>query len=101
VVELDARGVVTAFHEKSPDPPGNLANAAIFAMEAEVFDVVAEWPALDRAPDISLDIIPRFLGRVFSWLNSDYHRDIGTPESYAQAQKEFRMAGMPSRRTHE
>lgn len=87
IVSLDSRGVVTEFHEKSPNPPGDLANAAVYIMEPDVFDILSATNL--PAPDISLDLIPRCMGRIGAWLNADYHRDIGTPESYAAAQREF------------
>jgi mannose-1-phosphate guanylyltransferase len=85
IVELDACGVVAAFHEKASNPPGNLANAAIYVMEPETLDILAGT----GGADISLDLIPRCLGRINTWLNQDYHRDIGTPESYAAALREL------------
>ena len=85
IVELDGRGVVVGFHEKPPSPSGNLANAAVYAMEPELLDVLAST----GGNDISLDLIPRCLGRIYAWINEDYHRDIGTPESYAAALREF------------
>lgn len=91
IVELDGRGIVTAFHEKVANPPGDLANAAVYLMEQEALDILA---AQGKAkPDISLDLLPRCLGRAHSWLNEEYHRDIGTPESYAAALRETRPAG--------
>lgn len=83
ILDLDGRGVVTAFHEKVRNPPGDLANGAVYIMEPEVLDVVASCGV--DTPDISLHVIPRLLGRIATFRNDTYHRDIGTPESYAQA----------------
>jgi len=88
IVELDHRGVVTAFHEKQERPPGNIANGAVFFMEPEIFSVLASCKA--EQPDISLDVLPECLGRIATWENAVYHRDIGTPQSYAQALKDYR-----------
>ena len=88
IVEEDARGVVRAFHEKVADPPGNLANAAVYIFEPVVVDFIA---SLGRdVVDLSTEVIPRFLGRICTFHNSGYHRDIGTPESLARAQAEYR-----------
>lgn len=87
IVELDERGVVVAFHEKKQDPPGNLANGAVYVMEPEILDTLAECSA--EFPDISMDVIPRYLGRIYTYRNNCYHRDIGTMESYFQAQKDL------------
>ncbi|MDR1533856.1 MAG: nucleotidyltransferase family protein [Planctomycetota bacterium] len=87
IVELDARGVVVAFHEKVAAPPGNLANGAVYLMEPEILDLLTSLRT--PKPDISLDLLPLCLGRIYTWLNPGYHRDIGTPESYAAALEEF------------
>lgn len=85
VVGLDAAHRVTAFHEKVADPPGNLANGAVYIVEPEVL----HWLAEDgRRTDFSLDVIPHFLGRILGWENTGYHRDIGTLESFLAAQRE-------------
>lgn len=88
IVELDRQGIVRAFHEKISNPPGNLANGAVYLMEPEIFPLLERS---DRAqPDISLDLLTKCVGRIATFLNVDYHRDIGTPESYTVAQSEMR-----------
>jgi mannose-1-phosphate guanylyltransferase len=87
IVRVDGNGIVREFHEKAVRPPGNLANAAVYIMEPEVFPMLAG--SGKKRPDISLDLLPRCLGRIATWRNDRYHRDIGTPESYAAALREF------------
>lgn len=87
IVELDARGVVVRFHEKVAKPPSNHANAAVYIFEPSVIDILA---SLNKAViDISTEVLPRYLGRMQAFHNLDYHRDIGTPESLALAEREF------------
>ena len=87
IVELDARGVVIKFHEKVAKPPSNHANAAVYIFEPSVIDFM---DSLDKAViDISTEVLPRYLGRMQAFHNSDYHRDIGTPESLVLAELEF------------
>jgi mannose-1-phosphate guanylyltransferase len=87
VVELDGLGLVRAFHEKVADPPGRRANGAVYIFEPEVIDFAA---GLGRSfVDLSLDVIPAFVGRIATFHNTDYHRDIGTPESLRRAEAEF------------
>jgi len=89
IVELNDEGLVFKFHEKQQNPPSNLANGAVYIMEPEVIDSIA---SLNRHKvDISLDIIPKYLGRINTFLNDQLHRDIGTIESYATAQIEYYM----------
>lgn len=88
IVELDSRGIVTAFYEKTEAVHGNLANGAVYVMEPVVFDILA---AVGREqPDISLDLIPHCMGKIYTWVNDEYHRDIGTLESYQAALQEWK-----------
>lgn len=87
ILELDSNGVVRALHEKVKNPPGNLANAAVYILEPTVVDFLASLgkPVID----ISTEVLPHYMGKIFAWENRVYHRDIGTPESLAIAQQEF------------
>ena len=87
IVDLDSRGVVQQFHEKVDSPPGNLANAAVYIFEPTVINFLAELG--QDVVDISTEVLPAYLGRIQTFLNDDYHRDIGTPESLALAELEF------------
>jgi len=87
IVELDARGVVTAFHEKVAVPPGNLANGAVYIVEPTVVDFLEGKGKTEI--DFSTEVLPAYLGRIFTYHNSIYHRDIGTLESYNAAQAEY------------
>lgn len=87
IVEEDARGVVTAFHEKVANPPGDRANAAVYIFEPEVIEFLASLGK--DVIDLSTEVIPAFVGRILTFHNSDYHRDIGTPEALRRAQAEF------------
>lgn len=88
IVEEDERGVVRAFHEKVANPPGNHANAAVYIFEPSVIGFLA---GLGKdVIDLSTEVIPHYLGRMATFHNTGYHRDIGTPESLARAEREFR-----------
>lgn len=87
IVELDKHGIVIAFHEKQKNLPGRRASAAVYLFEPEVAEFMAGLNK--QAFDISLDVIPHFLGKIHTFHNSDYHRDIGSPESLRLAEKEF------------
>lgn len=85
IVELDELGVVQAVHEKVKNPPGNLANAAVYIIEAEVFDWIIEHPEVN---DFSTEVLPHFIGKIATWKNDGVLRDIGTPEMLKAAQKD-------------
>jgi mannose-1-phosphate guanylyltransferase len=93
ILERDDRGVVRGFHEKVADPPGNLANGAVYIFEPEVMArIAAHGPGFI---DLSLDIIPAFLDRIMVFETSGYHRDIGNAQSLHRAHFEFKAS--PSR----
>jgi mannose-1-phosphate guanylyltransferase len=87
ILELDDRGTVVAFHEKVENPPGNLANGAVYIFEPAVIDAIASLGR--KQVDLSTEVIPRFLQRILCVETSGYHRDIGTPESLRRARIEF------------
>lgn len=90
IVEIDHSGIVRALHEKVADPPGNLANAAVYIVEPSVVDHLNSLNKLFI--DFSTEVLPAYMGRIYTFHNSNYHRDIGNPESYLMAQIEFPQA---------
>jgi mannose-1-phosphate guanylyltransferase len=86
IVELDKRGIVQAFHEKIENPPSNLANAGVYILEPTIFDFLKSLNKINI--DFSLDVIPAFIGKINTFHNSVYHRDIGTIESLKLVQKQ-------------
>ena len=90
ILELDARNHVVAFHEKVQDPPGNLANGAVYVFEP---DVLARIAALGRAVcDLSTEVIPGLLPRVLAVEHTGLFMDIGTPAALVEAQGALRSA---------
>ena len=90
IVELDERGIVRAFHEKVKTPPGNLANAAVYILTPAVTDFMA---GLGKdVIDFSTEVLPHFIGRINTFHNDVYHRDIGTVESLMLARSEYPAA---------
>lgn len=87
IVELDARGLVMRFHEKVSRPPGTRANGAVYIFEPEVVAFMATFGK--RVIDLSTEVIPHFIGRIATYHNRDYHRDIGSLESLRRAEVEY------------
>lgn len=90
IVVMDGSKVIREFHEKQANPPGNLANAAAFVFEPEIFDYLAGTG--NGMIDLSAEIIPRLIGRIQGFEINGYHRDIGTPESLEMARKHYGKA---------
>ena len=87
IVELDRDNVVCAFHEKVENPPGRLANGAVYIIEPSIFEFLESLGK--EVIDFSTEVLPHFVGRINTFHNGRYHRDIGTMESYLKAQIEF------------
>lgn len=83
VVELNERGVVVGFHEKVKNPPTNLANGAIYALSERFLKIVVE--KFHDATDFSTQILPQFVGAIYTYEATEVFIDIGTPEAYARA----------------
>ncbi len=85
VVELDDRGVVIGFHEKVSKPPGNLANGAVYILSAEfLHDLAMDFSSVT---DFSTEVLNRLLGRIYSYETSEPFLDVGTPQTYEQANR--------------
>jgi len=87
IVELGETGLVRRFHEKVKNPPGTRANGAVYIFEPEVIDFLVGLK--QEFIDLSIDVIPAFLGRIVTFHNTGYHRDIGTIDSLRKAEAEF------------
>jgi mannose-1-phosphate guanylyltransferase len=87
IVDVDPDGIVRALYEKSPNPPGNLANAAVYIVAPDVVRFIA---TLGKAfVDFSTEVLPAYMGRINTFHNDVYHRDIGTVESLAAGRLEY------------
>lgn len=87
IVELDEQGVVRAFHEKVKSPPGNLANAAVYILSPGVINFLSGLGK--KVIDFSTEVLPHYIGRINTFYNDVYHRDIGTLEGLDAARREI------------
>lgn len=81
IVELDKQGVVINFHEKVENPPGNLANGAIYIISSKLIEIL-KTKELNTANDFSKDILPKLLGQIYTYETKDLLIDIGTIKNY-------------------
>lgn len=87
ILEVDNQGVVRSFTEKPDDPKGNLANAGIYIIDTSALEGLS---GLDGGTlDIGFHFLPRMVGNMVAWKGEGYIQDVGTPERYAAAKKEF------------
>ncbi len=85
VLELDAGGRVTRFTEKPAEPASDLVNAGMYAFCPGVLDEIDPTPPCD----IGYDLLSRLVGRARAVPVEGYFRDIGTPEAYRRARREW------------
>jgi mannose-1-phosphate guanylyltransferase len=87
IVELDDLNRVIKFYEKVENPLSNLANGAVYICEPSI---IAFCESLNKKNvDFSNEVLPNFMGKINTFLNDKYHRDIGKIESFALAQIEI------------
>jgi mannose-1-phosphate guanylyltransferase len=86
IVKCDSNGVISEYYHKQASLNGTLANAAVFIFSPAVFEFMDAHPT---ALDFCSDVVPQLIGKLNTFKNTEYHRDIGTPSSYNQALQDF------------
>ena len=87
IVQIDHNGVVKNFYEKETNPRGNLANGAIYILSKEFLSSFKE--EFHSAVDFSEDVIPKLLGRIYTYHTSAKLVDIGTLRTYDRLNEEL------------
>jgi len=84
IVELDENNVVLNLYEKVKNPPSTRANGAIYVFD----DIFIEWftKNMKNAKDFSTEVLPKLLGKIYTWHLDEPYLDIGTLESLQKSQ---------------
>lgn len=85
IVELNDQRVVIGFHEKVDSPPGHVANGAVYILSSDFLRILAT--EFHGASDFGTEILPRFVGKIYSYQTDQPFLDIGTPATYLKAEK--------------
>lgn len=85
IVEVNQNGVLENFFEKIPNPPGNLANGAVYILSSDLIALIKT--SFPNAKNFSTEIIPYLMGKIFCYETKEIFIDIGTPESFEIAAK--------------
>lgn len=85
IATIDQTGKIVKFIEKPAHPDSNLANAGIYVCSPKIYDYFPEKDFFD----LGKDILPLLVNKMYGREVKGYLRDIGTPENYALAQKEW------------
>jgi mannose-1-phosphate guanylyltransferase len=83
IVEVNSAGIVTAFHEKVKNPPGNIANGAVYILSDSLLQYLAS--TMGHVTDFSTEVLPTLVGRIFNYAADSIFIDIGSPENYRKA----------------
>ncbi len=82
-IEFDANHIITRFSEKGQAGPGWI-NAGIYLLNREFLDSIPAGRC-----SIEREVFPAWVGRLKAFPTRGRFLDIGTPESYATAQRFF------------
>ncbi len=94
-VPTDETGRVTAFLEKTEDPPTDQINAGCYVFRREIIERI---PA-GRPVSVEREIFPALLtagARVYGHVDASYWRDMGTPEDFVRGSADLVRGIAPS-----
>ena len=90
-IEVDEDSRVTSFEEKPERPTSTLAGIALYFYPQATLPLVAEYVEAGNNPDQPGHLLQWLHGRVpvYAWRVPGRWFDIGTPETLAEAEREF------------
>jgi mannose-1-phosphate guanylyltransferase len=94
-VPTDSEGLVTAFLEKTQDPPTDQINAGCYVFKREVIETIPKG----RNLSVEREIFPGLLAdglRVCGYVDSTYWRDMGTPDDFVRGSADLVRGIAPS-----
>jgi len=94
-VPTDSDGMVTAFLEKTQDPPTDQINAGCYVFKRSVIDKIPRG----RALSVEREVFPGLLSdgrRVCGYVDATYWRDMGTPEDFVRGSADLVRGIAPS-----
>jgi mannose-1-phosphate guanylyltransferase len=94
-VPTDGDNLVTAFLEKTQDPPTDQINAGCYVFKREVIDRIPRG----REVSVEREVFPSLLSdgvRVCGYVDATYWRDMGTPEDFVRGSSDLVRGIAPS-----
>lgn len=98
-VPTDANGMVTAFLEKTQDPPTDQINAGCYVFNRKIIDQIPRGRALSVEREIFPEVLARGL-RMCGHVDATYWRDMGTPEDFVRGSADLVRGIAPSPALH-
>ncbi len=94
-VPTDASGRVTAFLEKTEDPPTDQINAGCYVFDREIIERIPRG----RPVSVEREVFPALLSdgvKVCGYVDASYWRDMGTPEDFVRGSADLVRGIAPS-----
>jgi mannose-1-phosphate guanylyltransferase len=94
-VPTDSDGLVTAFLEKTQDPPTDQINAGCYVFKRSVIDGIPKG----RALSVEREVFPQLLSdgrKVCGYVDATYWRDMGTPDDFVRGSSDLVRGIAPS-----
>ena len=85
IVDIDVNGNVYKFQEKPKHPSSYNASAGIFVADKEIYNIFPSESNDIYPLDIGYDILNNIIGKIKAYYINEFIIDIGTPESYKEA----------------
>jgi mannose-1-phosphate guanylyltransferase len=86
IIKLNKDNIVEEFYEKEKKYHGNIANGAVYIFDNNFRELASKNIDTLKIPlDISNDLVPLFLNKINTFLNTNIHVDIGNIASWNQA----------------
>ena len=83
IIELNEDSVMVNFYEKVKNPPGNLANSAIFILKKKFLNSLRQNKShYNDFIDFSKEILPNYINKSKVYVTNEYFEDIGTVTNY-------------------
>lgn len=83
IIELNEDSVMVNFYEKVKNPPGNLANSAIFILKKKFLNSLKQNKSYyNDFIDFSKEILPNYVNKSKVYVTNEYFEDIGTITNY-------------------
>lgn len=89
MIKTDVNGVVNEFVEKPLESDLTMANAAVYLFDKSAIAEILE--CYSKAIDISVDILPNFIGRIQTYSIEGFHMDMGTIENLQYIRNRFEV----------
>ena len=84
ILTINSKNILQSFIEKPKNSNNNLANGAVYILDKNILNELNK--SNRKFFDFSKDIVPNFLNRIYVYKTKNFFIDIGSNETYLEAQ---------------